>query len=397
MCELRDVFIVSAARTAIGNFLGTLKDFTVPELGGLAIKEALARANLRGQDVDEVIMGNVVSAGIGQASAKQAAVKGGVPYSVSCFTVNKVCGSALKAVALAAQVIQLEEKNIVVAGGMESMSKAPHLLWGLREGVKFGDVQIKDSMILDGLWCAFDNVHMGITGEVVAEKFGATREEQDKYALSSHQKAIHAIDKGYFKDEIVPVAVPQKKGDPVIFAVDEGPRRDTALEKLAKLKPAFKKDGTVTAGNASSLNDGAAAVVVASEEAIKGKGLSQPLARILGTTTNGVEPSMVMYAPKGAIEKLLANVGWKVQDVDLIEINEAFSAQLVVLIKELGLDREKVNVHGGAVALGHPIGAAGARILTTLIYGLKHRGLKRGVASLCLGGGDAVAMAIEIV
>lgn len=397
MCELRDVFIVSAARTAIGNFLGTLKDFTAPELGGLAIKEALARANLRGQDVDEVIMGNVVSAGIGQASAKQAAVKGGVPYSVSCFTVNKVCGSALKAVALAAQVIQLEEKNIVVAGGMESMSKAPHLLWGLREGVKFGDVQIKDSMILDGLWCAFDNVHMGITGEVVAEKFGATREEQDKYALSSHQKAIHAIDKGYFKDEIVPVAVPQKKGDPVIFAVDEGPRRDTALEKLAKLKPAFKKDGTVTAGNASSLNDGAAAVVVASEEAIKGKGLSQPLARILGTTTNGVEPSMVMYAPKGAIEKLLANVGWKVQDVDLIEINEAFSAQLVVLIKELGLDREKVNVHGGAVALGHPIGAAGARILTTLIYGLKHRGLKRGVASLCLGGGDAVAMAIEIV
>lgn len=397
MCELRDVFIVSAARTAIGNFLGTLKDFTAPELGGLAIKEALARANLRGQDVDEVIMGNVVSAGIGQASAKQAAVKGGVPYSVSCFTVNKVCGSALKAVALAAQVIQLEEKNIVVAGGMESMSKAPHLLWGLREGVKFGDVQIKDSMILDGLWCAFDNVHMGITGEVVAEKFGATREEQDKYALSSHQKAIHAIDKDYFKDEIVPVAVPQKKGDPVIFAVDEGPRRDTALEKLAKLKPAFKKDGTVTAGNASSLNDGAAAVVVASEEAIKGKGLSQPLARILGTTTNGVEPSMVMYAPKGAIEKLLANVGWKVQDVDLIEINEAFSAQLVVLIKELGLDREKVNVHGGAVALGHPIGAAGARILTTLIYGLKHRGLRRGVASLCLGGGDAVAMAIEIV
>lgn len=397
MCELRDVFIVSAARTAIGNFLGTLKDFTAPELGGLAIKEALARANLRGQDVDEVIMGNVVSAGIGQASAKQAAVKGGVPYSVSCFTVNKVCGSALKAVALAAQVIQLEEKNIVVAGGMESMSKAPHLLWGLREGVKFGDVQFKDSMILDGLWCAFDNVHMGITGEVVAEKFGATREEQDKYALSSHQKAIHAIDKGYFKDEIVPVAVPQKKGDPVIFAVDEGPRRDTALEKLAKLKPAFKKDGTVTAGNASSLNDGAAAVVVASEEAIKGKGLSQPLARILGTTTNGVEPSMVMYAPKGAIEKLLANVGWKVQDVDLIEINEAFSAQLVVLIKELGLDREKVNVHGGAVALGHPIGATGARILTTLIYGLKHRGLKRGVASLCLGGGDAVAMAIEIV
>jgi len=397
MCELREVFIVSAARTAIGSFLGTLKDFTAPELGGIAIKEALIRANCRPGDVDEVIMGNVVQAGIGQAPAKQAAVKGGIPYSVSCFAVNKVCGSALKAVALAAQAIKLEEKEIVVAGGMESMSKAPHLLWGLREGVKFGDAQIKDSMILDGLWCAFDNVHMGITGEVVAEKFGATREEQDKYALSSHQKAAHAIEKGYFKDEIVPVTVPQKKGDPVIFAVDEGPRRDTALEKLAKLRPAFKKDGTVTAGNASSLNDGGAAVVVASAEGIKSKGLHEPLARILGTATNGVEPSMVMYAPKGAIEKVLANVGWKIKDVDLFEINEAFSAQLVALIKELGLDREKVNVHGGAVALGHPIGATGARILTTLIYALKHRGLKKGIASLCLGGGDAVAMAIEIV
>lgn len=397
MCEVRDVFIVGAARTAIGSFLGSLKDFTAPDLGGIAIKEALKRANCRAEDADEVIMGNVVQAGIGQAPAKQAAVKGGIPYSVSCFTVNKVCGSALKAVALAAQAIQLEEKEIVIAGGMESMSKAPHIAWGLREGVKFGDIQMKDSMVLDGLWCAFDNVHMGITGEIVAEKFGASREEQDQYAFSSHQKAVHAIEKGYFRDEIVPVSVPQRKGDPILFAVDEGPRKDTTLERLAKLRPAFKKDGTVTAGNASSLNDGGAAVVVASMEAIKAKGLSQPLARILGTTTNGVEPSMVMYAPKGAIEKLLANIGWKVGDVDLFEINEAFSSQLVVLIKELKLDREKVNVHGGAVALGHPIGATGARILTTLIYALKHRGLKRGVASLCLGGGDAVAMAIEIV
>ena len=397
MCEVRDVFIVGAARTAIGNFLGTLKDFSAPDLGGIAIKEALKRANCRGEDVGEVIMGNVVQAGIGQAPAKQAAVKGGIPYTVSCFAVNKVCGSALKAVALGVQAIQLEEKEIVVAGGMESMSKAPHLVWGLREGVKFGDVQIKDSMILDGLWCAFDNVHMGITGEVVAEKFGATREEQDQYAFSSHQKAVHAIEKGYFKDEIVPVSVPQRKGDPILFAVDEGPRKDTALEKLAKLRPAFKKDGTVTAGNASSLNDGGAAVVLASMDAIKTRGLSQPRAKILGTATNGVEPSMVMYAPKGAIERLLANIGWKIGDVDLFEINEAFSSQLVVLIKELKLDREKVNVHGGAVALGHPIGATGARILTTLIYALKHRGLKRGVASLCLGGGDAVAMAIELV
>ncbi len=397
MCEVRDVFIVGAARTAIGAFLGSLKDFTAPELGGFAIKEALKRANCRPGDVDEVIMGNVVQGGIGQAPAKQAAVKGGVPYTVSCFAVNKVCGSALKAVALGVQAIQLEEKEIVVAGGMESMSKAPHVVWGIREGVKFGDVQMKDSMILDGLWCAFDNVHMGITGEVVAEKFGATREEQDQYAFSSHQKAVHAIEKGYLKDEIVPVSVPQRKGDPVMFAVDEGPRKDTTVEKLAKLRPVFKKDGTVTAGNASSLNDGGAAVVVASMDAIKAKGLSQPLAKILGTTTNGVEPSMVMYAPKGAIEKLLANVGWKTSDVDLFEINEAFSAQLVVLIKELKLDREKVNVHGGAVALGHPIGATGARILTTLVYALKHRGLKRGVAALCLGGGDAVAMAIEMV
>jgi acetyl-CoA C-acetyltransferase len=396
MCELRDVFIVGAARTAIGSFLGALKNLKAPELGGLAVKEAVKRAGISGEDVEEVIMGNVVSGGLGQAPAKQAAVKGGIPYTVSCFAVNKVCGSALKAVALAAQAIWLEEKNIIVAGGMESMSQAPHLLWGVREGVKFGDLKIKDSMILDGLWCAFDDQHMGMTGEVVAEKFGATRQEQDEYALSSHQRAIRAIEKGYFKDEIVPVEIPQRKGDPVIFAVDEGPRKDTTLEKLSQLKPVFKKDGTVTAGNASSLNDGAAAVVVASEDAVKEKKL-QPLARVLGSTTNAVEPSMVMYAPKGAIDSLLANVGWKIEDVDLFEINEAFSSQLVVLIKELGLDRKKVNVHGGAVALGHPIGATGARILTTLLYALKHRGLKKGVAALCLGGGDAVAMAVEMV
>ncbi len=396
MCELRDVFIVGAARTAIGSFLGTLKNFTAPELGGLAIKEAVKRAAVKPEDVDEVIMGNVVSAGIGQAPAKQAAVKGGIPYTVSAFAVNKVCGSALKAVALAAQAIWLEEKEIVVAGGMESMSQSPHLLWGAREGVKFGDMKLKDSMILDGLWCAFDDQHMGMTGEVVAEKFGASREEQDKYAASSHQKAIHAAEKGYLEEEILPVEVPQRKGDPIIFKVDEGPRKDATLEKLSQLKAVFKKDGTVTAGNASSLNDGAAAVVVASAEAVKEKKL-KPLAKILGSATNGVEPSMVMYAPKGAIEKLLANVGWKIDDVDLFEINEAFSSQLVVLIKEMGLDREKVNVHGGAVALGHPIGATGARILTTLIYALKHRGLKKGVAALCLGGGDAVAMAVEMV
>jgi acetyl-CoA C-acetyltransferase len=255
---------------------------------------------------------------------------------------------------------------------------------------------MKDSMILDGLWCAFEDMHMGMTGEVVAEKFGASREEQDEYAFSSQQKALHAIEKGYFKDEIVPIEVPQRRGEPIIFAVDEGPRKDTTLEKLAKLKPVFKKDGTVTAGNASTLNDGASAVVVASDEAVKDKGLN-PMARVLGTATNGIEPSLVMYAPKGAVEKLLANIGWKVEDVDLFEINEAFSSQLVVLIRELGLDRERVNVHGGAVALGHPIGATGAKILTTLIYALKHRDMKKGIAALCLGGGDAVAMAVEMV
>ncbi len=396
MCELRDVFIVGAARTPIGNFLGSLKELSALELGGIAIKEAMKRAKIKGEDVDEVIMGNVVSAGLGQAIAKQAAWKAGIPFTVSCFAVNMVCGSALKAVALGAQSIWLEEKEVVVAGGMESMSQAPHLIWGLREGVKFGDLKIRDSMILDGLWCAFDNHHMGMTGEIIAEKFKVSRQEQDEYALSSQMKAIHAIDKGYLRQEIVPVEIPQKKGEPIIFEVDEGPRRDTTLEKLARLKPVFKKDGTVTAGNASTLNDGAAAVVLASENAIREKRLN-PLARILGAATNGVEPSMVMYAPKGAIEKLLTNVGWKIGDVDLFEINEAFSSQLVVLIRELGLDRERVNVHGGAVALGHPIGATGARILTTLLYALKQRGLKKGVAALCLGGGDAVAMAVEVI
>jgi acetyl-CoA C-acetyltransferase len=396
MCELRDVFIVSAARTPIGNFLGTLKSYKAPELGGIAIREAVSRAGILGEDVDEVIMGNVVSAGIGQAPAKQASMKGGIPPTVNSFAVNKVCGSALKAVHLAAQSIWLEENEIVVAGGMESMSQAPHLLWGVREGVKFGDIKMKDAMILDGLWCAFDDQHMGMTGEVVAEKFGATRQEQDEYAVSSHQKALHAIEKGYFKGEIVPVEVPQRKGDSLMFTDDEGPRKDAVLEKLAKLRPVFKKDGTVTAGNASSLNDGAAAVVLASQDAVKDRGL-KPLARILGAVSNALEPEMVMYAPKGAIEKLLANVGWNIEDVDLFEINEAFSSQLVVLIKELRLDRERVNVHGGAVALGHPIGATGARILTTLLYALKNRGLKKGVAALCLGGGDALAMAVERV
>lgn len=396
MCELREVFIVGGARTPIGSFLGSLKNFKASDLGGFAIKEAMERAGVSGEDIGEVIMGNVVSAGLGQAPAKQALIKGGIPPTVNSFAINKVCGSGLKAVELAADSIWLEKNEIVVAGGMESMSQAPHLVWGVREGVKFGDLKMKDAMIFDGLWCAFDDQHMGMTGEVIAEKFGATREEQDVYAASSQQKALHAIEKGYLKEEIVPVDVPQSKGDPIVFSVDEGPRPDATVEKLSRLRPAFDKEGTVTAGNASSLNDGAAAVVVASEDAVKEKNFT-PMARIVGTSNNALEPKMVMYAPKGAIEKLLANVGWNLADVDLFEINEAFSSQLVVLIKELGLDREKVNVHGGAVALGHPIGATGCRILVTLIHALKHRGLRKGVASLCLGGGDAVAMAVEIV
>jgi acetyl-CoA C-acetyltransferase len=396
MCELREVYIVGGARTAIGSFLGALKNFKAPELGGFTIKEALSRAGVSGEDVGEVIMGNVVSAGLGQAPAKQALIKGGIPPTVNSFAINKACGSGLKAVELAANSIWLEKNEIVVAGGMESMSQAPHMTWGVREGVKFGDLKMKDAMILDGLWCAFDDQHMGMTGEVIAEKFGATREEQDAYAVSSHEKALHAIEKGFLKEEIVPVEVPQRRGNPIVFAVDEGPRQDATVEKLAKLRPAFKKEGTVTAGNASSLNDGGAAAVLASEDAVKDKNLD-PIARIVGTSSNALEPQMVMYAPKGAIEKVLADVGWTLEDVDIIEINEAFSSQLVVLIKELGLDREKVNVHGGAVALGHPIGATGCRILITLIYALKHRGLKKGIAALCLGGGDAVAMAVEMV
>lgn len=396
MCELREVFIIGAARTPIGSFLGSLKNFSASDLGGMAVKEALLRAGISGEEVGEVIMGNVVSAGLGQAPAKQALIKGGIPPTKNSFAVNKVCGSALKAVDLAAQSIWLEENEIVVAGGMESMSQSPRLLWGAREGVKMGDMTLKDAMIHDGLWCAFDRQHMGMTGEVIAEKFGATRQEQDDYAVSSHQKASHAIEKGYLQEETFAIEIPQRKGDPIVFATDEGPRKDASQEKLARLRPVFKKDGTVTAGNASSLNDGAAAVVVASADVVKDKNMN-PLARILGTARNALEPEMVMYAPKGAIEKLLAKVGWKMEDVDLFEINEAFSSQMVVLIRELGLDRDQVNVHGGAVALGHPIGATGARILTTLIYAMRHQGLKKGIAALCLGGGDAIAMAVETV
>jgi acetyl-CoA C-acetyltransferase len=391
---MREVVILSAVRVPTGKFLGALRHFSATELGALVVREAVSRAGVPPQDVDEVIMGNVVSAGLGQAPARQAALHAGLPPKVAALTINKVCGSGLKAVMLAAQGIISEDAELVVAGGMESMSNCPYLLPNAREGMRLGNGQLVDSMIHDGLWDAYADYHMGMTGEVVAERFGISREEQDRYALGSHQKAVSAIKAGKFKDEILPVAIPQKKGDSILFSVDESPREDTSLEALSRLKPAFKEGGTVTAGNAPGVNDGAAALVITSAEKAKRLG-RKPLARIVGQAVAGLEPSMVMMTPVHAIRRLFEKTGWDAGKVDLVEINEAFSVQLVAVIRELGLDPQKVNVHGGAIALGHPIGASGARILTTLLYALKDRGLSRGIAALCLGGGNGVALAVE--
>ena len=393
---MRETVIASAVRVPTGRFLGSLKSFRAPELGAMVVKEAVVRAGLRPEDVDEVILGNVVSAGLGQAPARQAAIRAGLPPKVAALTINKVCGSGLKAVMLAAQAIQTENAEVVVAGGMESMSNCPYLLPKLREGLRLGHGQTIDSMILDGLWDVYEDYHMGCTGEIVAEKYGVTRAEQDAYALESHRKAIAAIEAGRFKAEILPVPLPQKKGDPVLFAVDESPRADTSLEALAKLKPAFKEGGTVTAGNAPGVNDGAAALVVTSAERAKVLGLT-PLARIVGQAVSGLPPSLVMMTPVDAVRKLLKKTGWTAEGVDLVELNEAFAVQAVAVCRELGLDPARVNVNGGAVALGHPIGASGARILTTLLYALRDRGLSRGIATLCLGGGNGVALAVEVV
>jgi acetyl-CoA C-acetyltransferase len=389
-----EVVILSAVRVPTGKFLGSLKGFSATELGAMVVREAVARAGLSGDEVDEVIMGNVVSAGLGQAPARQAAIRAGLPPKVAALTVNKVCGSGLKSVMLAAQGIKAGDAEIVVAGGMESMSQCPYLLKNGREGLRLGDGALIDSMIHDGLWDPYSDFHMGMTGEIVAEKYTVTREEQDRYAYLSHQKALAAIKAGHFVEEILPVPIPQKKGDPVLFKVDESPREDTSPESLARLKPAFKEGGTVTAGNAPGVNDGAAALVVASAERAVGR---KPLARIVGQAVAGLPPSLVMMTPVPAIRKLLEKTGWSASSVDLFELNEAFSVQSVALIRELGLSEEKVNVNGGAVALGHPIGASGARILTTLLYALKTRGLSRGVAALCLGGGNGVALAVERV
>ena len=394
---MRHAFIVSAVRLPSGKFLGALKDFSAPELGAKAIAEAVRRAGIDPATVDECIMGNVVMAGIGQNPARQAALKAGLSEGVAAFTINKVCGSGLKAVMLASQGIATGDIDIAVAGGMESMSNAPYLLPRVREGLRMGDGKVVDAMIQDGLWCAFENWHMGNAGEIVAEQFKVGRLEQDTFAAESHARAAAATREGGFKDEILPLTIPQKKGEAVIFDRDEAIRDDTTVEALGKLRPAFKKDGgTVTAGNAPGVNDGAAAVVVMAEEKAAALGLT-PLARVVGQATSGLAPKMVLMTPVESVRKVAKKVGWALDEVDLFEINEAFSVQAVAVMRELGIDPAKTNVHGGAVALGHPIGASGARVLTTLIYALKRRGLKRGIASLCLGGGNGVALAIEVV
>lgn len=393
---LEEVVIVSAVRTPIAKFQGGLSDFTAPQLGALVVREAVKRAKQDPARVDECIMGNVISAGLGQNPARQAALNGGLPPEVAALTINKVCGSGLKAVGLAAQAIQTGNAEIVVAGGMESMTNAPYLLPQARKGYRLGNSQIIDSMVNDGLWDVYNNYHMGMTGENVAEKYSITREQQDEFAVNSHRKAIQAWKECRFKSQVMPIEIPaRKKGEPpVIFDKDEGPREDTTAEALRALKPAFKKDGSVTAGNASTINDGAAAVVVMTARKAKQLGL-QPMARVVAQATSGVDPKWVMMAPVDGIRNLWKKTGWKPDEVDLYEINEAFSVQSVAVVRELGIDMDKVNVNGGAVALGHPIGASGARVLVTLLYELIRRNAHKGIAALCLGGGNSVAMAIE--
>ncbi|HSS19264.1 MAG TPA: acetyl-CoA C-acetyltransferase [Pyrinomonadaceae bacterium] len=395
MSENREAVIISAARTPVGKFLGTLKGFSATDLGAIVVRESVKRAGVAPEDVDEVIMGCVIQAGLGQNPARQAALRGGLPPAVSAVTVNKVCGSGLKSVMMAAQGIQLGDTDVVVAGGMESMSNAPYLLPKAREGYRMGNGTIVDSMINDGLWDVYNDYHMGCTGEVVAEKYSVSREQQDEYALNSHRKAAAAIKAGNFKEEIVAVEIPQRKGAPFIFDTDETVREDTSLEALGNLKPAFKKDaGTVTAGNAPGVNDGASAVVVTSREKAEALGVT-PMARIVAQATAGLEPALVMMAPVEAIKKLMRKAGWSLDQIDLIELNEAFSVQAVAITNELGLDPAKINVNGGAVALGHAIGQSGSRLLTTILYELKRRDAHRGIISLCLGGGNAVALAVE--
>src|ERR1700752_521573 len=396
MASFDDVVIISGCRTPVGKFQGSLSDLSAPQLGAIVVREAVKRANLDPDQIDECIMGNVVTAGLGQNPARQAAIFGGLSPATGAMTINKVCGSGLKSVALAAQAVQTGNSSIVVAGGMESMTNAPYLLPQARKGYRLGNAQIVDSMVNDGLWDIYNDYHMGITGENVAEKYGITREEQDQFALNSHRKALSAIKGCRFKSQVVPVEIPAKKkgAPPTIFDKDESPREDTTIEVLRSLKPAFKKDGTVTAGNAPGVNDGAAAVVVTSATRASELG-AKPMVRIVAQATSGIDPKWVMMAPVSAVQKIWQKTGWKNDDVDLYELNEAFSVQALGVIRELGLDPRRVNVNGGAVAIGHPIGASGARVLVTLIYEMIRRDVHRGIAALCLGGGNAVAMAVE--
>jgi acetyl-CoA C-acetyltransferase len=396
MAERKEAYIVSACRSAIGVLHGGLGSLTAPQLGALAIKEAIKRAGIDPVDIEEVIMGQVVQGGAGQAPARQAAIHGGVPPEAGAMTINKVCGSGLKAVMLAAQSIRAGDQDVIIAGGMESMSQTPLAMFGAKTGVKFGHQKLMDLMIMDGLWDSFNNWHMGSAAELTRRKEGITREEQDEFAYNSHRKAIEAMETGKFDAEIFPVEIPQRKGDPIAMKKDENPRPDISVEKLAKLRPAFEKDGTVTAGNAPGLNDGSAATVVVSESYMKEKGL-KPLAKIIDYTFAGTKPEELFWSPIYAVQKLMKKMNVDINHWDLIEANEAFSAQALADGKHLKWDWDRVNVHGGAVALGHPIGASGTRVLVTLIHALKDRGLKKGMATLCLGGGNAVALAIELV
>ena len=392
----RDAYVVSACRTAIGEFMGGLASMTAPQLGAIAIREAVKRAGIDPAEVEEVLMGNVVQAGVGQAPARQAAIHGGIPDSVAAMTVNKVCGSGLKAVMLAAQAIRAGDADVIVAGGMESMSNAPYFLKQARTGYRLGHGELTDGVIHDGLWDSFNNFHMGSAAELIAKKYNVTREDQDRFSVESHQKAVKAWNDDAFREEVTPVLVPQRKGEPKCFCKDERPRPDTTMESLGKLRPAFQKDGTVTAGNAPGLNDGASAVIVMSGDAVK-RTKVKPLARVNGYAAGGVAPEMVFYAPVVAVKKLAEKLGRKTNEWDLIEANEAFAAQAIVDGRELHWDFSRVNVRGGAVALGHPIGASGARILTTLLYAMRDRKAKSGLATLCLGGGNAVALSVEAV
>ena len=393
---MEESVIVGAVRLPTGKFMGALSSLPAPELGARVIREVVSRADLDPAHIDECIMGNVVSAGLGQAPARQAAIQGGLPDHVAALTINKVCGSGLKAVMLVAQGIATGDIDVAVAGGMESMSNCPHLLRSVRKGVRIGDTEAVDSMVHDGLWCSLENWSMGLACEAVVDKYNVSRTDQDTFAAHSHHKAAVAIREGWFQDEILPVEIPQRKGDSIRLEYDESIRRDTSTEALSKLRPAFKPDGTVTAGNAPGVNDGAAALLIMSTQ--KAATLNcKPMARIVGQAVSGLSPKWILMTPVQAVQKLLSKTGWTLDDVDLIELNEAFSAQALAVIRTLDLDPNKVNISGGAVALGHPIGASGARILTTLLYALKRKDLKRGIATLCLGGGNGVALAVEIL